>query len=221
MLQALSLAGGVTENGAMNRVRIVRIVAGGKKEIKVSLTDTSSPATPSSFRRGISSHERPVELRAGVAAEAAAGGAGRPRSGPGPAGAARAARGAGGRPAGAGGAAGRRPAPDRLREGGLQAALDGGDGVPAGDGRGHRLHVHGDADLRGADAPADRSGEPERRLVQGSHRRGSDQGRLLPDAVQHPAVARAGPQDARGASSCGITRCSTRRSRTRASARGG
>ena len=39
VLQALSLAGGVTENGAMNRVRIVRIVAGVKKEVKVNLTD--------------------------------------------------------------------------------------------------------------------------------------------------------------------------------------
>ena len=39
VLQALSLAGGVTENGAMNRVRIVRIVAGVKKEIRVNLTD--------------------------------------------------------------------------------------------------------------------------------------------------------------------------------------
>ena len=119
------------------------------------------------------------------------------------AGPAGAARGTGGRPAGAGGDAGRRPAPDRLREGGLQATLDGGDGVPAGDGCSHRLHVHGDADLRGPDAPADRSGEPERRVVQGSHRRGSDQGRLLPDAVQHPAVARAGPQDARGPQAVG------------------
>ena len=43
VLQALSLAGGVTENGAMNRVRIVRIVAGGKKEIKVKLTDIVKP----------------------------------------------------------------------------------------------------------------------------------------------------------------------------------
>jgi len=43
VLQALSLAGGVTENGAMNRVRIVRIVAGVKKEIKVGLTDTVKP----------------------------------------------------------------------------------------------------------------------------------------------------------------------------------
>ena len=39
MLQALSLAGGVTENGAMNRVKVVRIVEGGKREIKVKLTD--------------------------------------------------------------------------------------------------------------------------------------------------------------------------------------
>jgi polysaccharide export outer membrane protein len=39
VLQALSLAGGVTENGAMNRVRVVRIVDGSKKEVKVKLTD--------------------------------------------------------------------------------------------------------------------------------------------------------------------------------------
>ena len=40
-------------------------------------------------------------------------------------------------------------------------------------------------------------------VVQGSHRRGSDQGRLLPDAVQHPAEPRAGPQDARGPEAVG------------------
>ena len=39
VLQALSLAGGVTENGAMNRIKIVRLVNGEKKEIKVKLTD--------------------------------------------------------------------------------------------------------------------------------------------------------------------------------------
>ena len=39
ILQALSLAGGVTENGAMNRVKVVRIVDGSKKEVKVKLTD--------------------------------------------------------------------------------------------------------------------------------------------------------------------------------------
>ena len=43
MLQALSLAGGVTENGAMNRIKIVRIVDGEKKELKVKLTDLVKP----------------------------------------------------------------------------------------------------------------------------------------------------------------------------------
>ena len=40
VLQALSLAGGVSENGAMNRVKVVRIVEGSKREVKVKLTDT-------------------------------------------------------------------------------------------------------------------------------------------------------------------------------------
>ena len=43
VLQALSLAGGVTENGAMNRIRIIRIVNGEKQEIKVKLTDIVQP----------------------------------------------------------------------------------------------------------------------------------------------------------------------------------
>jgi polysaccharide export outer membrane protein len=43
ILQALSLAGGVTENGAMNRIKIVRIVLGEKKEVKVKLTDLVQP----------------------------------------------------------------------------------------------------------------------------------------------------------------------------------
>ena len=43
VLQALSLAGGVTEHGAMNRIRIVRIVNGEKKELKVKLTDVVQP----------------------------------------------------------------------------------------------------------------------------------------------------------------------------------
>jgi polysaccharide export outer membrane protein len=43
VLQALSLAGGVTENGAMNRIKIVRIVSGEKKELKVKLTDLVKP----------------------------------------------------------------------------------------------------------------------------------------------------------------------------------
>jgi polysaccharide export outer membrane protein len=43
VLQALALAGGVTENGAQNRTRIVRIVNGQKKEIKVKDTDIVQP----------------------------------------------------------------------------------------------------------------------------------------------------------------------------------
>jgi polysaccharide export outer membrane protein len=43
VLQALSLAGGVTENGAMNRVKVVRLVKGEKKELKVKLTDLVKP----------------------------------------------------------------------------------------------------------------------------------------------------------------------------------
>jgi polysaccharide export outer membrane protein len=43
VLQALSLAGGVTENGAMNRVKIVRLVNGEKRELKVKLTDLVKP----------------------------------------------------------------------------------------------------------------------------------------------------------------------------------
>jgi polysaccharide export outer membrane protein len=43
ILQALSLAGGVTENGAMNRIKVVRIVNGEKKELKVKLTDLVRP----------------------------------------------------------------------------------------------------------------------------------------------------------------------------------
>ncbi|MEN3339610.1 MAG: polysaccharide biosynthesis/export protein [Acidobacteriota bacterium] len=43
MLQALSLAAGVTENGAMNRIKVVRIVDGIKVELKVKLTDIVHP----------------------------------------------------------------------------------------------------------------------------------------------------------------------------------
>jgi polysaccharide biosynthesis/export protein len=44
VLQALSLAGGVTPNGATNRIKIVRIEKGQRKEIKnVKLTDTIRP----------------------------------------------------------------------------------------------------------------------------------------------------------------------------------
>ena len=43
VLQALALAGGVTENGAMNRVKIVRLVHGEKKELKVKPSDLVKP----------------------------------------------------------------------------------------------------------------------------------------------------------------------------------
>ena len=43
VLQALSLAGGVTEHGASGRVRVVRSEDGTKKEIKVKLTDLVRP----------------------------------------------------------------------------------------------------------------------------------------------------------------------------------
>jgi polysaccharide biosynthesis/export protein len=43
VLQALSLAGGVTDRGASNRIRIVRIINGEKKEFRVKLTDPVLP----------------------------------------------------------------------------------------------------------------------------------------------------------------------------------
>jgi polysaccharide export outer membrane protein len=43
VLQALSLAGGVTDRGSMGRIKIMRIVNGDKKEIKVKLTDIVQP----------------------------------------------------------------------------------------------------------------------------------------------------------------------------------
>jgi polysaccharide export outer membrane protein len=43
VLQALSLAGGLTENGARNRIKIVRLVNGEKKEIKVKDSDLVKP----------------------------------------------------------------------------------------------------------------------------------------------------------------------------------
>jgi polysaccharide export outer membrane protein len=43
VLQALSLAGGVTPNGAMNRTKIIRIIEGDKKEISVKLTEIVQP----------------------------------------------------------------------------------------------------------------------------------------------------------------------------------
>ncbi len=43
MLQALSLAGGVTDRGSTGKIKIVRTVEGKKKEIKVKLTDMVEP----------------------------------------------------------------------------------------------------------------------------------------------------------------------------------
>jgi polysaccharide biosynthesis/export protein len=39
VLQALSLAGGVTDRGSTSRIKIVRVVDGQKKEVRVTLTD--------------------------------------------------------------------------------------------------------------------------------------------------------------------------------------
>ena len=43
LLQALSLAGGITDRGTTTRIQIVRIVNGSKKTIRVSLTDIVLP----------------------------------------------------------------------------------------------------------------------------------------------------------------------------------
>src|SRR5207249_1439711 len=43
VLQALSLAGGVSDRGSTSRIRIVRIVKGDKKEVGVKLTDVVLP----------------------------------------------------------------------------------------------------------------------------------------------------------------------------------
>jgi polysaccharide export outer membrane protein len=43
VLQALSLAGGVTDRGTTSRVKIMRIINGEKREIKVKLTDLVQP----------------------------------------------------------------------------------------------------------------------------------------------------------------------------------
>ncbi len=43
VLQALSLAGGVTDRGSTGRIKVVRAVDGKKKELKVKLTDLVEP----------------------------------------------------------------------------------------------------------------------------------------------------------------------------------
>jgi polysaccharide biosynthesis/export protein len=43
VLQALTLAGGATPIGAVNRVRVIRIIKGEKKEVRVALSDRVQP----------------------------------------------------------------------------------------------------------------------------------------------------------------------------------
>ena len=43
VLQALSLAGGVTEHAATNRIKVVRLFDGQKRDVKVKLTDVVRP----------------------------------------------------------------------------------------------------------------------------------------------------------------------------------
>ena len=43
VLQALSLAGGVSEDGAMNRITVVRLINAVKSELKVKLGDPVKP----------------------------------------------------------------------------------------------------------------------------------------------------------------------------------
>jgi polysaccharide export outer membrane protein len=43
VLQALSLAGGITDRGAMGRIEIVRIIEGERQELRVQLTDPIRP----------------------------------------------------------------------------------------------------------------------------------------------------------------------------------
>src|SRR5206468_2477267 len=43
VLQALSLAGGISDRGATTRIKIVRMVAGDKKELKAKLGDVVLP----------------------------------------------------------------------------------------------------------------------------------------------------------------------------------
>jgi polysaccharide biosynthesis/export protein len=43
VLQVLSLAGGVLPTGAMNRLQVIRVVDGAKKEIRIKLTESVNP----------------------------------------------------------------------------------------------------------------------------------------------------------------------------------
>src|SRR5437588_3037897 len=46
VLQALSLAGGVTDRGSTGRIKIARIVNGNKQELRVKLADVGQPGDP-------------------------------------------------------------------------------------------------------------------------------------------------------------------------------
>ena len=65
VLQALSLAGGVTERGATGRIKIVRIKKGKTVEVKVKLTDTVRPGDTITYRR-ITLASRPSKSMPGV-----------------------------------------------------------------------------------------------------------------------------------------------------------
>ena len=43
VLQALSVAGGISERGAIGRVKVIRLVDGKKKELKAELGDPVQP----------------------------------------------------------------------------------------------------------------------------------------------------------------------------------
>ena len=43
VLQALAVAGGITERGSSKRIKIIRVVNGKKVEIKAQLTDVVQP----------------------------------------------------------------------------------------------------------------------------------------------------------------------------------
>ena len=51
VLQALSLAGGVTERGSNRRLRVTRVVDGKRKELDVKATDLVQPGDTITVRQ--------------------------------------------------------------------------------------------------------------------------------------------------------------------------
>jgi polysaccharide export outer membrane protein len=51
VLQALSLAGGVTERGSSRRLRVTRVVDGKRKELDVKATDLVQPGDTITVRQ--------------------------------------------------------------------------------------------------------------------------------------------------------------------------